>query len=430
MATWTKKASEVDDLLKQAGYNNAQEYYDEIGWKLSSTKGMSDQAYDKLYNSLQSRNVATNTGTNPTQSTDYSTIYEALSKQLATDSGTAPTYSSDWTEKVNQLSNAYLNMNYSDYLNSDSYANMAKQYAYNGDKAMKDTLAKAAASTGGLASSYAATAGNYAYNDYMTALEEAARNAYNNERTDAYNNAMMAITNEQNDYGKYQDQLSQYNTNKGYVYNLLTDALNQANTNSSTAYEQALNNAQLTGDYSGMGNYMTYNEIAKANEAAQYNNLLAKAETLGSYGDFSGYKALGYTDAEIANMKKAYVKANTKTSNGNGNGSGVDTSLGSTYEELWQDAYASGNPSNYIKSNYKKYGLSKQPDSSDYTSWKNAMYDDYLEQAKKLYGTGRRYVNSAEGYVSTAGEVIRLMESSGLSESDMKAIYKELGMIE
>ena len=36
---------------------------------------------------------------------------------------------------------------------------------------------------------------------------------------------------------------------------------------------------------------------------------LAKAETLAAYGDFSGYAALGYTDAEIAAMKAAYDKA-------------------------------------------------------------------------------------------------------------------------
>ena len=35
---------------------------------------------------------------------------------------------------------------------------------------------------------------------------------------------------------------------------------------------------------------------------------LEKAQTLAAYGDFSGYKALGYTDAEIAAMKSYWDK--------------------------------------------------------------------------------------------------------------------------
>jgi superfamily II DNA/RNA helicase len=41
-----------------------------------------------------------------------------------------------------------------------------------------------------------------------------------------------------------------------------------------------------------------------------YNKALAKAETLAAYGDFSGYKALGYSDEEIAKMKAAWDKEN------------------------------------------------------------------------------------------------------------------------
>ena len=67
---------------------------------------------------------------------------------------------------------------------------------------------------------------------------------------------------------------------------------------------------------------------------------LQKAETLAAYGDFSGYKALGYTDAQIAQMKSAYQTAAQKASSG-GSGSGVKayTGLGDyaqTLLGLWQ----------------------------------------------------------------------------------------------
>ncbi|MBQ8004461.1 MAG: hypothetical protein IJ299_05145, partial [Oscillospiraceae bacterium] len=50
------------------------------------------------------------------------------------------------------------------------YAALSAQYTRNGQRAMQDTTAQLAARTGGLASSYAATAGNQAYANYMSEL--------------------------------------------------------------------------------------------------------------------------------------------------------------------------------------------------------------------------------------------------------------------
>ena len=51
-----------------------------------------------------------------------------------------------------------------------------------------------------------------------------------------------------------------------------------------------------------------WNEDAREyeQEANSRSELLAKAQVLASYGNFSGYKALGYTDEEIASMQQAY----------------------------------------------------------------------------------------------------------------------------
>ena len=48
----------------------------------------------------------------------------------------------------------------------------------------------------------------------------------------------------------------------------------------------------------------------------RYNRALAKAQTLAAGGDFSGYKALGYTDQEIAGLKSAYNKAQASARSG------------------------------------------------------------------------------------------------------------------
>ena len=49
---------------------------------------------------------------------------------------------------------------------------------------------------------------------------------------------------------------------------------------------------------------------------------LAKGQTLGAGGDFSGYKALGYTDQEIAGLKSAYNKAQASVRSGGGSSRG------------------------------------------------------------------------------------------------------------
>ncbi|MBQ8263980.1 MAG: hypothetical protein IJY96_04290 [Oscillospiraceae bacterium] len=49
-------------------------------------------------------------------------------------------------------------------------------------------------------------------------------------------------------------------------------------------------------------------EYEAGEEAENYSKAFERAQTLAAAGDFSGYKALGYTDAEIAAMKSAWDK--------------------------------------------------------------------------------------------------------------------------
>lgn len=65
-------------------------------------------------------------------------------------------------------------------------------------------------------------------------------------------------------------------------------------------------------------------------EQTQYNRNLQNAETLAKYGDFSGYKNLGYNDAQIAAMQAAWAYANPELarvvgSAGLGTGTGTGT---------------------------------------------------------------------------------------------------------
>ena len=84
----------------------------------------------------------------------------------------------------------------------------------------------------------------------------------------------------------------------------------------------ALNQAQLNYQYA------TLNQ-----NQAQFNtsNQMAAADNLAQYGDFSGYKALGYSDGQISNLTAAYKAAvAAKAAKKSGSGSGSSSSGGSS----------------------------------------------------------------------------------------------------
>ena len=100
------------------------------------------------------------------------------------------------------------NLNYDTFKQGSQYGNLKKSYEQQGQTAMKDTLGQVAARTGGMASSYATSAANQSYNNYMQKLEDAARSMFNEEyskKMDAYNMAQQEYGNA---YGEYRDAKS------------------------------------------------------------------------------------------------------------------------------------------------------------------------------------------------------------------------------
>ena len=126
------------------------------------------------------------------------------------------------------------NLNYDTFKQGSQYGNLKKSYEQQGQTAMKDTLGQVAARTGGMASSYATSAANQSYNNYMQTLEDAARSMFNEEyskKMDAYNMAQQEYNNEwnryQNEYSqawdKYDAENSAYLSDRTYNYQLKRD---------------------------------------------------------------------------------------------------------------------------------------------------------------------------------------------------------------
>ena len=152
-------------------------------------------------------------------------------------------YTSAWQTQLNDTLNKILNREKFSYdLNGDAlYQQYKDQYTTQGKMAMMDTMGQAAAMTGGYGNSYAQTAGQQAYqgylqqlNDRVPELYQLALSQYNQEGQNLYDQASLMASMEEQDYGRYRDQLSDYYTDLNY----LTE---NSRYMSETEYQQALN---------------------------------------------------------------------------------------------------------------------------------------------------------------------------------------------
>lgn len=95
-------------------------------------------------------------------------------------------------------------------------------------------------------------------------------------------------------------------------------------------------------------------------------------------GDASGFRQLGFTDAQIAALQNSYAMAMQQAMSGSSGGSkGSGGNLGNSsnpggadYNGLFAAAQASGYPRSFIANHYKEYGFSSQTGLADeYDQW-------------------------------------------------------------
>ena len=110
---------------------------------------------------------------------------------------------------------------YSKFTEGEDYASLVKRYSAQGRQAMDDTVGQMAARTGGLASSWAASAGQQAYGGWMEKLEDAARSLYDSEFAKKMNKLGVAQGLYDRDYSEFQD-------NRNFNYGVHRDAVSDA----------------------------------------------------------------------------------------------------------------------------------------------------------------------------------------------------------
>lgn len=148
-----------------------------------------------------------------------------LQQQLANKPGA---YQSAWQTQLNEVIKKIMNREQFSYdLNGDAlYQQYKDQYVNQGKMAMMDTMGQAAALTGGYGNSYAQSVGQQAYQGYLQGLNDKipelyqlALSKYQMEGDAMYDQAALMAQQEDQDYGRYRDQVSDYYTELDRLYN-------------------------------------------------------------------------------------------------------------------------------------------------------------------------------------------------------------------
>lgn len=138
-------------------------------------------------------------------------------------------YQSAYMGLADEVLNNYMNREAFSYdLNGDAlYQQYKDKYMTQGKLASQDTMAQAAAMTGGYGNSYAATVGNQAYqaslqnlNDVVPQLYQMAYDRYNQEGQDMLNQYGLLTDRDNIAYGRYRDTVSDWNAEREYLTNL------------------------------------------------------------------------------------------------------------------------------------------------------------------------------------------------------------------
>ena len=160
-----------------------------------------------------------------------------------------PTYNAKYDAQMEAMLNKILNREDFSYdAQSDPlYQQYAATYRREGDRAMRDTMAEAAASAGGM-NSYAITAAQQANNYYNSQLNDKipelyqlAYEMYLQDKESQVQDLGLLQSMDATQYNRYRDTMQDYYNDKNFAYGLYSDAVQQGNWDKNFNYNQAIN---------------------------------------------------------------------------------------------------------------------------------------------------------------------------------------------
>ncbi len=151
-------------------------------------------------------------------------------------------YQSQYQSQIDSLMNSMENRNFSyNYQTDPTYQQYKRSYEQSARRASENAQANAAATSGGYGSSWATTAGENAYADAMSGLDNVvnglysqALDSYTGETNDMYSQLQNLMQAESQAQRNYQQELANYYDNLSYYQQIYQNAANASaqNTNS------------------------------------------------------------------------------------------------------------------------------------------------------------------------------------------------------
>ena len=263
-----------------------QTYYDRKN-KAESTEGLGQYANDALQQEMWNYVVQAQQNEINKQVEEQANWEEEYWNQEQ------PTYEAQYDPAMLELMNQILNREDFSYdAQSDPlYQQYAAQYQQEGDRAMRETLANAAASAGGM-NSYAITAAQQANNYYASQMAnkipELYQLAYNmylqNKESDVQDLGILQSL-DATQYNRYRDTMSDYYNDKNFAYNAYMDAVAQGNWQKNFDYNALIGdrnfNYGVSQDNQTQSNWETTYNDNKAQlelENSRYDDEIARSE--------------------------------------------------------------------------------------------------------------------------------------------------------
>lgn len=318
------------------------------------------------------------------QSTKSTSMVDAAMQKL--DSQSQP-YNSQWQtlrdDAINQLQNRDP-FNYD--LNGDIlYQQYADIYGRNADKAMKDTVGKVSSLSGGYGNSYAQTAGQQAYsetmsglNDIVPELYQLAQSRYDQEGQELKDMVSLYQGLDESDYNRFSNE-------RDYAHLLEREDVEDERWE--REFDESVRQYNETAAFNKMSfeeSQRQFNETFSLQEKEQlYNSGITKI-MMDKQPNAAECAALGVTPEGAREMRRKYKEQNTASvstggTGGTGNSSSTGNDSGATAKE-----YESGTAKaeEYIE----KYGLTKGFEMFVQISDKYNFSDEDLEMLADEFG--------------------------------------------
>lgn len=244
--------------------------------------------------------LASYEGTRPVYG-ESQAVLDAANRLAMHEANRPGAYQSGYTAQIQSILDKIMNREKFEYdFNADPlYQQYADRYQQQGQMAMMDTMANAAALTGGYGNSYATTAGQQAYQGYLQGLNDripelrnAAYHLYRDEGDTMLNQMGVLQGLDQTDYGRHRDTVGDWYSDLNYQYGRYRDT-------SDTDYNRFLNDTagwdadrgfwyDRMMDEQAQGNWQQQFDQSQSNWQAEYDLALQKMAATGSRSSGGG----------------------------------------------------------------------------------------------------------------------------------------------